>query len=967
MAITPSPSDRTLTKLLGSSHKIEMYNSSIASDTSSIEKNIQRIADSLAGGSTTSSGVKSSTSKSQTSSTTKRGKGSGFIDSILSSVEGIKDPKTTVERAAALKEVIGSIDGISKSTFDAISNVKKVSWRQARTLKKFILTITGIFGQIERPTTVLRGAEAVKTISEGLVGITKNLFKAVGIMRGINIFASKKQGGGFDRLIESLGDTFRTAGGRKKSIETGVKVVGGMADAILQLSKNTMKAVLMMGPVLPLIGLLGKGIQKLATTFAKIGDDDKLITRGVQSISGMGKAMIMMAGGILAIGGAIALIVAVNPILLLGIPMMVLGLAGAFALAGKAPVKSGAISMGIAGLSMIALSAGMFALGMVVQKVGAVEILKGLGLIAVTGLVFGVAGIGPVPAAIALGAIALGLAGLSLMALGKGLGMFMDAVGDITVEKSEAAIGALVGMGVAFAGIGLAAPFIIPGSAAALLMGGSMLSVAAGVEAVKNADYFKGFDVDKFTEVIVGIGGAFAAIGQEGGAGAGGVLGWLTGIELGPNNVERGIKSVLKANEAMTSIANGLVNFKTLTEGLNFGISSDGTVQPGGLISSIGLVIGSVGKVFADVGALDKTSNRSLIGAIFGADFEEGDVQNGIDVTKKSGKALMSLAEGLKSFNKFVVNELGGFGQGGQGKLDSISQGIASVIGTVGSAFSSLGKADDRSWFDWSNNDAEEGVKIAQKYGGVLESLATGLGAFANMGNIPTITGYTSGPNGEQVPIYGPPVKITDIGNNLKNFIGLTADVLIEMSGKMDEANGSFRVSKVWHNFTEDLLALSKAADPFNKFADGFVKMAGGMSTFSRSFNDMGSPQAMIAFTNWTEQLIKISEAGGDDSFLSGVKAFFGIQAAGAEGAINAGAAADDAMSTSSEREEIYNAANEASGDKAMATQTAAILGGLRDLSTNIASLRNALMSQGIDVNVVGIDGNVSIRTIEQP
>lgn len=967
MAITPSPSDRTLTQILKSSHKIENNTASTASDIKSLAKSMQSFTDSMVAGDTGKSGGKSNTTNTAANPT---GQSSPDLSSFASFLTGtnLRELKSmTVEESTNISTFISSITGaISNLTpefFDSLNSMGKVKPKGVIALKSFIKKMSGIFETgMNDPAKVKAGAEAVSSMATALVDISKNILKStILLIPAIPLLVPA------GIAIKGLALIFGNVGKKDKEIKAGADAFKDVGKTLLWMSAGVVAigvavgGMMMIDPLLPLI--VPATLLALGGTFALIGAVGRTVQKGADAMSGIGKSMVFMAAGIIAIGAAVALLWMVSPLLLLAVPVMILGIAAAFGLAGRLPLKSGAISMGFVALSMIAISAGMAMIGLVVKEVGAVEILKGLGLIAVTGLVFGLAGTGPIPLAIAAGALALGLAGFSLMALGTGLGMYMDAVGDITLESSAIMIASLVGMGVAFAGIGAAALFIIPGAAAGIAMGVAMLSVAAGVEAVKKADYFKDFDTDKFAEVITGIGGAFAAVGQEGGKGGGGLLGWLTGIELGPNNVKRGIDSVLKAKDAMTSVAEGLVNFKNITAGLNFGKPG----EEGGLLTTITHVLGSVGSVFASIGSKDKTDNKSLIGIIFGADFEEGDVENGIEVVQKSGSALKSIAGGLKNFNDFVTNELGGFGSGADGKMDSLTKSIVAVIGTTGTAFAQLGKKGDRGWFDWSDNDAEEGISLANKMGATLESLATGLGAFANAGSIPTITGYTTGPNGEQIPIYGKPTSIDAIGANLKKFIGTSADVLIEMSGKMDKANGSFHVSKVWHQFTEDLLALSDAADPFDKFANAFVTMAGGMQTFSRSFNDMGSPQAMIAFTNWTETLLKLSEAGGEDSMLDGVKAFFGINTAGAEGGINAGAAMDDTMSTSSEREEIYNASIEASGDKAAAAQTIAILNGFRDLSNNILGLKNALLSQGIDVNIIGADGNVIINTKELP
>ena len=94
------------------------------------------------------------------------------------------------------------------------------------------------------------------------------------------------------------------------------------------------------------------------------------------------------------------------------------------------------------------------------------------------------------------------------------------------------------------------------------------------------------------------------------------------------------------------------------------------------MIGRIGRVISMVSKVFSEIGG-SANEGTSLTKLIFGGDFKKSDTEEGINAVMKSGRALKSVATGLKDFDSYT-SELD-FSD----SENSITRKITNVITTI--------------------------------------------------------------------------------------------------------------------------------------------------------------------------------------------------------------------------------------------------------------------------------------------
>jgi hypothetical protein len=134
-----------------------------------------------------------------------------------------------------------------------------------------------------------------------------------------------------------------------------------------------------------------------------------------------------------------------------------------------------------------------------------------------------------------------------------------------------------------------------------LAIGTSLNSISTGLKALETVN-INNFNPDKLARLITGISGAFAAAGSEEGTKFN-LFTFVSGIELGPNAVKRGIQSTLQAGEALSSITKGVLEFSKISDKLNFDINS-----PNSITRKIVDVTTAISYVFAEIG---KSGNES--------------------------------------------------------------------------------------------------------------------------------------------------------------------------------------------------------------------------------------------------------------------------------------------------------------------------------------------------------------------
>ena len=201
---------------------------------------------------------------------------------------------------------------------------------------------------------------------------------------------------------------------------------------------------------------------------------------------------------------------------------------------------------------------------------------------------------------------------------------------------------------------------------------------------------------------------AFAAVADEGNVDAGGFFGSLFGIKK--NKVQEGVQSVQSAGKALKDIALGLSEFQKLVES-NVDFDAVG--------AAISKSIGFVQEAFAAVAEEGNVEAGGFFSSLFG--IKKNKVAEGVAAVSGAGSELKKIADALETFS-------------GLKDPAATANSIKQVLGMVGSAFASIGGAEetDGNWFmSWDENLVEKGIDAVDGAGEALTDIAAGLKAFS--------------------------------------------------------------------------------------------------------------------------------------------------------------------------------------------------------------------------------------------
>ena len=382
----------------------------------------------------------------------------------------------------------------------------------------------------------------------------------------------------------------------------------------------------------------------VAAVFGVIGLAAKKIRKGALS-------MIFAAGAILALTIAIYLMQLVlgdmsadDVINSFKVLAVIAGVGIVMAVAGLAAkqIKKGSIAMMVAALAMIVLAVGTYAMLYAVKDRSWEEIGMVGAIIAGAAVAFGIAGIGPIPMAIALGSAAMILAGVAMVVIGAGATVMMGAIKGATWEEIGMMGAVIAGVGIAMGVAGLASIPIALGSAAMILAGGAMYAVSLGVQELNKlsiADMFADgglfSDSGTVTKGFLGIGGGrpmtkmevmFEAIANS--------------FSLGPLQIAgmyKGAPALKEAGYALVSIGKGLQEFQKIAKATD--------------LKALGVNVGLITTTLID--AFAKAGNmlprpKTILGALLNAVSDQNPVSKGISSVSGMGNALTSIAMGMQ-------------------------------------------------------------------------------------------------------------------------------------------------------------------------------------------------------------------------------------------------------------------------------------------------------------------------------
>ena len=592
----------------------------------------------------------------------------------------------------------------------------------------------------------------------------------------------------------------------------------------------------------PLDVLINIGLTVLAVglMFGLIGIFDKQIYGGARalafaalSIFVVGLALLFFTKVIGANMGGQDVVNSFVPLLLIGAIAAAFGVAGIF----KSQIMGGAMALMIGGVALIIIGVGIT---MMTKALGDSPFLN-LGVILATvgglGVVFGIAGAGPVPAFIALGAGALVIAGVALLTIGAGL-LVMSKAYDKSkkmLEKDDDGKPGLTSLLLAL-GEGMV---MWPWTAAGILIGAGALT-GAGVALITI-----GIGLGKFSKLLesgvnlaqlgqdislmigtlavpfqrIGAGETLEVLDANGdkvkvkfGGGSGGFFGLG-----GSNPVAMGISSVLRMGTALSNIAGGVQNMANLK--FPTGFDKDGKATGyqtiGGdafkkVITNTMMMVGSLAVPFAKIGSglviedpitkqlirLPGGGSKGLLASIFGGG-QSNPVADGISSVMGMGDALTNLAMGVQemallkfptSFDKdgkptnFVNFDANAAAQ--------VTANTEMLISSLGVTFATIGAKEDAQTSWWGGKSTiQKGIDVVAGIGTPLLNLAKGVQAMADLkfpiydkdGNI---TGYNT--------IESPGDLEQKVGNNTKLLIQALTKTLTDIGNDDNSQTSSW-------------------------------------------------------------------------------------------------------------------------------------------------------------------------------
>mgnify|MGYP000132410601 FL=1 len=541
-----------------------------------------------------------------------------------------------------------------------------------------------------------------------------------------------------------------------------------LAQFILNLGGDPLKSIMV-------VGLMIAGISIAFWLVGKVAVD---IFKGALALIVAGVSLIVLGFGLKIMTAALP-----DPLTALGLLAMIGGLAVVFALVGAyeagmmtgvpLTITLGSIAMMIVGVSLIVLGLGLSIIAPITKDMGAED--AGVMALVIGGIavVFGVAG--AASPFILLGAAALALAGVALIAIGKGLQSMNKALKGTngiladSGHKTESTFGfgggrmmskmeyAIQSVGYSFVMAPWTAAGIAIGAASLNSAGKALLSIGKGIaEFQKIADKA---DLAKLGEnvntIVDTLSMTFAKVGKQMQGGRTGLMGAIFG-RGGTNAVADGISAVMGMGEALTNIATGFQNMANLKFPTKYDkngkavefetMSSD---APAKVAANTSMIVDSLASVFGKIGSdpkLGKGGKKGLFAQILSGS-GQSPVADGISSVMGMGEALTNVATGFQSMadlkfptkwneegkpTEFVEIDIPSAVKDVLFNTRLILLGENDAGGLVG-MFKTLGQKNgpDKGWF--TSTDYEKGKEMIQGVGTPIKELALGVQQMANM------------------------------------------------------------------------------------------------------------------------------------------------------------------------------------------------------------------------------------------
>lgn len=710
-------------------------------------------------------------------------------------------------------------------------------------------------------------------------------------------------------MIAVFGLTFYAIGKAGSAISHGAKAVALMGLALFGFSAGLATFMLVLMIVKPAMIIAGLAvIAGFGVVFALLGIDkvSRSIATGALLMMGMSIALAMFSLSLMVFGAAVMMFEPKN--LLMG-AMLIVEVGLAMALIGKfeKQIFKGAATMASMGLGLGLFSAGLIIFGLAVKLFDLDSIMIGAGLIVSIGLAFGIVGL--LAPEIVAGSAAVGSMGVALVLFSAGVMLFglaikgISALFDNLLEAGAIAGGLILGLGLAFATVGVVGAPVVLGAAAVTTIGIALVALSVGIIiyalAIKAISALFDGDMRQAGKlaggIILGLGLTFSAVGLMSGfillgTAASLLMGAsLLGFSIGLLTFGLSLKMLdrsgllikdtdgeweLKGVSVISSLAGQIskVGLYALNPFFLMGIGT--SIGIGASLVSIGNGLSSAGKALKEVGDLKqiteglfgdsglvktlakqfsnigKEYGGGLLSSFFGTD----DVSVGIRVTRGFGDVLQELAGGIVAFSNFSEFPVKVPDPKDPHKLvyasvdmfgtiiPKLNQNLPVLLSTLATTFSDIGSkfGGDSGWFS-EDSPVQKGVNAIKGLGNVLSELAGGIIAFANFTEFPI-----------QVPDPSDPSKLIYKAVDLTSVIPKIREHLI--GDGTTQGNGLlFSLAKIFGEIGSKYGDKMFSDGPVKKGIDAVKGIGGVISELA---------QGIIAFANMGRGLPNYDKEG---------------------------------------------------------------------------------------------------------
>lgn len=648
-------------------------------------------------------------------------------------------------------------------------------------------------------------------------------------------------------------------------------VLGNMTGDDVLTSYKVLAVIAGIGIVMAVAGLAHKQIKKgaIAMGFAAIS----LIAIGI-GVAVMGWAVKDLEWKHIGMMGAI-----------------IGGLAVAFGVAGIGPIPLaivlGSAAMAVAGLALLPIGLGVSVFGAAIKDL-TWEHVGMMGAI-VVGVGLAMAGAGLASPFIIAGSAAMAIAGGALFAIGKGI----TPLASINFKKLFTGTGLFAPSGQeteGFMGIGggrpktylevmiesmrdsfalnpFTIPLVIAGSAAMILVGKALNSIAIGL--VEFQKLSEGIDTNVLAVNVMFmtsiLSETFARIGNK----------HKGGFLFGSNPVADGIKAVMGMGAALTNIAVGMQNMANLRFPVEYdkdgkptkyeSMDSDAPVR---VAANAAMITRVLAKVFGDIGTEFPGGKKSLWESVFGGG-TPSPVADGISAVMGMGGALTGVALGFQAMAN--LNFPIAWDKEGKptkyAKISNLSanaQRVADntklIVTALSGTFAEIGAGKTSKWWQGSTS-FEKGTKVVNALGLPLKNLAEGV---QNMADMKFADGYDADGKATgwtSLSDMKPGALKKKIGTNTQLLIEALTDTFTAIGG------GKSKTSSWWQGttaFEKGIEVISLISEPYKKLSSVVKELV--------AFKDIDSTKIKNDLQNLVAGFTTVGETSDANTLFNATK-----------------------------------------------------------------------------------------------